>query len=289
MLQQGLCYSMLSCLRGVAVHLFYCDETNLEERAGDFLIYGGLMIEGATAQEFSAAVDQVRDWHGVPRDYRLKFNPGPEGLSHAQFIALKQEVLETAVRFGARLVVYVTLHDVARNADEARRYGINTVCYHFHCILNRLGGAGLVLIDQFNDAGNAIAGHLRDKFTVGLTDMPGRGEVRLPNIVGFHYSAVGQSHFPSIVDLALGSLRFAINAHTRGQDAHLPTATALLGILSPLFWRQAAGVPVPELGFIFSPRSVRNPGYRATYERLKAFLEEGGIPTAQAITGVRTY
>lgn len=271
------------------MHLFYCDETNLEERAGDFLIYGGLIIDGATAQDFSAAVDELRAQHGVPRSYHLKFNPGPADFDHLQFISLKQAVLELAAQFGARLVVYVILHDIATNSDEARRNGINTVCYHFHCILNRLKESGLVLIDRFNDAGNAVDAHLRDKFTIGLTGLPYSAEMRLPNIVGFHYSAIGQSHFPSIVDVALGSLRFAINAHTRGQVAFLPTANALLALLSPLFWRGVPGEPVNELGFLFSPKVVRAAKYRDTYLGLKKFLEAGGVPTAQAITDTRTY
>lgn len=146
-----------------------------------------------------------------------------------------------------------------------------------------------MLIDRFNDAGNAVDAHLRDKFTIGLTGLPYSAEMRLPNIVGFHYSAIGQSHFPSIVDVVLGSLRFAINAHTRGQTEHHRTAEALLGLLSPLFWRATPGDPVPELGFQFSPKVVRAAKYRATYEGLKAFLEAGGVPTAQKITDTPMY
>lgn len=67
------------------MHLFYCDETNLEEQADDFLIYGGLIIEGSTAKRFSEEIDELRARHRVPRDYRLKFNPGPEGFTHEQF------------------------------------------------------------------------------------------------------------------------------------------------------------------------------------------------------------
>lgn len=271
------------------MHLFYCDETNLEERAGDFLIYGGLIINTTTAKELSAAVDGLRVRHGVPRDYHLKFNPGPNGFSHAQFIALKQEVLQLAAQFGARLVVYVILHDIAIDPDTARRNGINTVCYHFDCILNRVGGTGLVLIDRFNDAGNAIDAHLRDKFTVGITGMPYSTEMRLTNIVGFHYSAIGQSHFPSIVDVTLGSLRLAINAHTRGTADLLPTANTLLRLLSPLFWRQNETDLIPELGFLFSPKVIRAPRYKAKYEELKAFLTGAGVATAQEITDLRTY
>jgi hypothetical protein len=271
------------------LHLLYCDETNLEERAGDFLIYGGLVVDGATAKDFSAAMDELRTRHGVPRDYQLKFNPGPAGLSHPQFIALKQEVLEIAAHFGARLVVYVILHDIAVDPDTARRNGINSVCYHFDCILNRLGDSGIVLIDRFNDAGKLIDAHLRDKFTVGITGLPFSPEMRLTNIVGFHYSAIGQSHFPSIIDVALGSLRLAINAHTRGTAGLLPTANTLLGLLSPLFWRRNPTEPVPELGFMFSPKVVKAARYKAKYEELKAFLADAGIVTHQEITDTRPY
>lgn len=271
------------------MHLFYCDETNLEKRAGDFLIYGGLIIDGATAKEFSTAIDELRKRHGVPRDYRLKFNPGPEGFAHHQFIALKQEVLHLAASFRARLVVYLILHDIASDPDTARRNGINTVCYHFDCILSRLGGTGLVLIDRFNDEGNAIDAHLRDKFTVGITGLPYSSEMRLANICGFHYSAIGQSHFPSVVDVTLGSLRFAVNAHTRNTTSHLATANTLLGFLSPLFWRQNDQEPIPELGLQFSPKVVNKTNYRARYQQLKGFLSAAGISTYQEITDQRTY
>ena len=271
------------------MHLFYCDETNMEQRTRDFLIYGGLMIDGARAQELSDAVDEVRRARGVPREYRLKFNPGPDGFSHKQFIDLKQAVLETAHAHGARLLVYTILHDIARSPDEARRNGINTVCFHFDCALNRIEQPGLVLIDRFNDAGSEIDAHLRDKFTVGLTGMPYGKELSLPNIVGFHYSAIGQSHFPSLIDVALGSLRFAINAHTRGLTAHTASAMTLLGLLSPLFWREDGANSISEIGFAFSPKVVQVPTYRQRYQALKDFLAAGGVETGQEITGQRQY
>ena len=271
------------------MHLLYCDETNLAERGGDFLIYGGLMVEAEQALALSHALDDLRADYCVPRDYRLKFNPGPDGFSHEQFIAIKQNALEIADVHGARLLAYVILHDIARSPDEARRNGINTVCYHFQCVLNRLSSAGLVLIDRFNDEGNEIDGHLRDKFMVGLTDLPYCREMRLQSILGFHYSAVGQSHFPSVVDVALGSFRFALNAHTRGLEQNMDTARALLGLLSPLFWRAEEEEAVPELGLLFSPKIIRHTEYRGRYERLKAFLDECGIPTTQPITGQRQY
>lgn len=272
-------------LKDTLLRLFYCDETNLEERGGDFLIYGGLMIEAEAAHTLSLEIDMLRVSHGVPADYRLKFNPGPEGFSHRQFIALKEAILLAARDHGAQLLVYLILHDIATSPDEARRNGINTVCYHFHSALGQVDGTGLVLIDRFNDEGNAIEAHLRDKFSTGITGLPYSGTVRLDRIVGFHYSAIGQSHLPSVVDVALGSLRFALNAHTRGQTQHEATAQQLLSLLSPLFWRSVAGDPVPELGLQFSPKVVRSARYRGQYEAAKWFLEAGGVPSFQEITG----
>ena len=181
------------------------------------------------------------------------------------------------------MIAYVVLHDLASAPDVARRNGINTVCHHFDCILNRLREGGLVLIDRFTDEGGRIDGHLREKFTVGVTNMPFSRELRLSNIVGFHYSAIGQSHFPSIVDVALGSLRLAINAHTRAKPNLLPTARTLIGLLSPLFWRGPTAPEVPELGFMFSPKSVRVPMYREKYLSLQRFLTDNGLATAQAM------
>ncbi len=271
------------------MYLLYCDETNLEERNGDFLIYGGLMIDERQALELSRAIDKIRNDFGVDPSFRLKFNPGPVHLSHADFIELKQQLIEVAQAHGVYLILYFILHDIATSADDARRNGINVVCYHFDCLLNRLGGPGLVLIDRFNDAGNQIEGHLSEKFSIGLTGLPYSKEKRLENILGFHYSAVGQSHFPSLVDIVLGSMRFAVNAHTRGIEKHFETASTLLQLVAPMFWRRSADAPVSELSILFSPKVIKSERYRGRYQSLKDFLAQARIDTEQQITAERTY
>jgi hypothetical protein len=271
------------------MHLLYCDESNMEERAGDFLVYAGVAIPAERATALSAAIEELRTGAGVDRAYRLKFNPGPANLDHAGFIALKEAVLRVAADHGAQLFAYVILHDISKDPDTARRNGINSVCFHFNSYLNKVGGPGLVLIDQFTDQGNLIAAHLRDKFTIGLTGMPYARELRLGNIVGFHYCAVGQSHFPSLVDVATGSLRFALNACTREIDGQRPTAFTLLQLLSPLLHRHRADGAVSEWGFQFSPKIIKAAKYRHRYERLKAFFEEAGVRTEQPITDERQY
>lgn len=263
------------------MHLLYCDETNLQERSGDFFVYAGVIVEAARARDLSHRIDAIRATANVPPDYRLKFNPGPAELDHQQFIELKKSIITAAIDANVKLLVSAILHNVATSPDQARRNEINRLCFHFDCFLNRTGGPGLVLIDRFND--KQIDAHLAEKFSIGLTGMPHSPQLRLSNIVGFHYSAVGQSHFCSLIDVVIGSLRFAINAFTRGENQYMESAKQILSGLEPLFYRETHGTPVSELSFFFSPRSVWWPPLRQKYSALKAFLAASGIDTAQLV------
>lgn len=252
------------------------------------MLYGGLMIPGENAKLLSVEVDDIRREFGVDANFKLKFNPGPNGMVHLTFASLKQRLIEAAIRHGAKLIVYLILHDIARSPDEARRNGINSVSYHFDCLMNRLGGPGIVLIDRFNDQGNQIEAHLTQKFSMGV-NLPYTPQARLQNILGFHYSSIGQSHFPSLIDVILGSFRFAVNAHTRAMNGHLETAHNILRMLEPLFFREPTNGPVSELSIFFSPKIINVATYREKYQSLKDFLSSVGINTAQPITDQRQY
>ena len=186
------------------MRLLYCDESNFEERAGDFLIYGGLVIDAIHTKNLSAAIDDIRAEAGVDRAFRLKFNPGPPNFSNQQFIQLKEAVIQAAISHGVKLLIYVVLHDIASNPDLARRNGINTICFHFDCVLSIEKDAGLVLIDRFNDKGNAIEGHLTEKFSIGIKETPIHARKAAVKHCWVSLLLYGQSHFPSIVDIVLG-------------------------------------------------------------------------------------
>ena len=265
------------------MHLFYCDETNLEEKSGDFLIYGGISIDCKKAKGLHNEIEKIRNDAGLEPNFQLKFKPQPENLSHGEFSSLKQSVIQSAIQHEVKLFVYLVLHDLAKSPDLARRNGINTVCYGFHRLLEKVEDSGLVLIDRFKDRSNEIDSHLRTKFSVGLTDMPeGYNNKRLSNILGFHYPAIGQSHFPSIVDIVLGSLRFAVNAHTRSEDKNLKTAEILLKHLALLFHKEGNDASISEISLKFSPNNVQKPVYRKKYDSLKEFLSKYGINADRA-------
>lgn len=260
------------------MHLLYCDETNFERTPGDFFVYGGLAVPPDAAASLAAQVSQIRANLGVPREYVFKFNPGPAQFTHQQFIELKSQAIAACVSHGCKLFVNLVLHDVSSSSEDARRFGINTLCYHFDCHLSAVSSPGLVLIDRFDD--RQIDGQLRERHAIGLTgQLPYSAEMPIRNIVGFHFTAIGTSHFCSLVDVVLGSLRFAVNAHTRGLTQHRASSEAILRSIAPLFGAVNGG-RVPEINLSFSPRDVRVPSYRDRYDRLKSWFNENGISCA---------
>lgn len=264
------------------MYLFYTDETNLDPNVADFFVYGGLTIPAERARDLSYAIDELRAAHGLPPEAILKFNPAPGGLSHDQFKALKQSVVEAAIHFGCQFITTLTLHRIAKHPDEARRFAINSTVHHYDSFLYRMKSHGMVLIDRFTDA--QLDEQLRDRFAVGLRDMPFSKTMRLKNIVGFHYAAIGQAHFGSLIDIVLGSFRFSINAFTKNDAGRRPSADAILKLLSPLFVRDADG-RVAEISLHFSPLVVRADPLRTQYDALRTYLGDCGIEAVQSIRG----
>jgi len=269
------------------MYLLYCDETNFQKLSGDFFVYGGIAIDGAKSGSLSDELVAIRKHYKVPADFLVKFNPGPEGMSHKDFIGLKQAYMAAAAKYDVKLLVNLLLHDIATSSDDARRMGINTLVYHFDCFLNRPKVPGLVLIDRFND--KKLDEHLQQKLAIGLTgNLPYSNTMRIDRVIGYHITAIGQSHFCSLVDVVLGSLRFAINAFTQKKAEHQASAEAILQQLSPLFFREVSlpfddGTKAHEISLWFSPKQVRAAKYRERYVALKDYLESNGIGVKQPV------
>lgn len=269
------------------MHLLYCDETNLEQKSGDFFVYGGLMLPGDNAAALSNEIEEKRRRSGLSPNAELKFNPKPKKLwTHEKFKSLKSAVIEAAINHGCTFIATLTLHDVAIDPEEARLRGINTVCYNFDCLLHRRRDQGLVLIDRFDR--KQLDQHLREKFSVGVKGLPYSNKLPLERVLGFHYSAIGQSHFSSTLDIILGSFRHSINSFTRRETDKLTGAGTLLRMIAPLFERNDEGLVI-ELSLTFSPKTVKVPHYRQLYEALRNFLAENDIDAEQQILSERFY
>jgi hypothetical protein len=265
----------------------YSDESNLEPRENTFFIYGGIIIDAERAKDLSDSIQAIREEKRISSDFVLKFKPAPENLSHAEFNECKQLIIQKAIENGCLFLVSLIHHGVATNPDEARRKEINRIAYHFNCILVRRNSHGLMLIDRFDDS--QIDAQLRERFSVGLHGLPYSDPYKLERILGYHYSAKGQSNFGTVADIVLCSFRFAVNAFCRNDESNLPTASRLLGLVAPLFFRETGETRVSEISLSFSPKIIRAPVYRQEYENLKHFLATTGIDAEQEITDQRLY
>lgn len=269
------------------MYLFYCDETNLDPGHSDFFVYGGLAIPGNKAKDLHDKIEQIRCDADFKKDDEFKFNPCPKSVDYQNFVKAKEATIRAASECGCILIVSIILHKIGKDTEEARRNEINRVVYHFDCFLNRPKTHGLVLIDRFSD--KQIDEHLRKKFSNAITGLPYSSQIRLNNIVGYHYSAIGQCHFPSIIDIILGSLRFAVNAHSKGGRNKIETAKLLLRLIEPLFYRNPFNNEVHQISLNFSPSIIKVTKYKEKYEALKEFFAQAGIDTLQPITDVRMY
>ncbi|MEN6535003.1 MAG: DUF3800 domain-containing protein [Bryobacteraceae bacterium] len=197
---------------------------------------------------------------------------------------IKQEVMQLAGQHRVKLFVSTVLHDLAKNPDKARRYGINTICFHFNCFLNQEADVGIVLIDTFNEGD--LREIIREKWAVGVKNLPYSKTMRLTRILGYHVAMIGGSHLCSLTDIVLGALGFAIN--NRDDEARTPIVTAIMKQLSPLFLKCGDG-DVSELSLFFSPKVVTAPPFLARYEFLQDFFREHGLPPAQSIISSAIY
>jgi hypothetical protein len=266
------------------MYLFYGDETNLNAKENEFFIYGGIAIPGDRALELSHTIDKIREDAAIEKSFQLKFKPKPENISHEDFNLVKQSIITTASQHGVLFLVSLILQNICTSISEARINEINRVFFHFDCLLSHAGESGVVLIDRFQDG--LIDSHLREKFSVGLTGLPYSCERRLKNIVGYHYSAIGQSHFGSVVDICLGSIRFAVNVFTRNEGQNFTTAKMLIQLLTPLFVKNPDGA-ASVLSLNFSPKRIKAPVYLMKYQALKDFFTSCGLVAAQDIVSHR--
>jgi hypothetical protein len=270
------------------MYLLYSDESNLDPSDNIFFIYGGVVINAATSKVLSDGIQEIRRLHHIPDEFIFKMNPGPVNLSHEEFIEVKRGIVQKAVQNQCFLLVSLIHHKIATSPEAARRNEINRVSYNFNCILNRFQSHGLMLIDRFSD--DQIDAHLREKFSTGVTGIPYSKNIPLDRILGFHYSAIGQSHFSSLVDIVIGSLRFAVNSFSKTEVQNLETAKTILQMLAPLFYRSDnVRGKVSELSLFFSPKIIKAATFRKSYEDLKAFLAVQGIEAEQEITDQRLY
>lgn len=263
----------------------YTDETNMQPRQDQFLIYGGVAIPGKNLPEFSSDIDKIREDAGYGSSDLLKSNTRerPDSVTASAHAEIKGKVLDAAANCGAVMFAYFALHDIINDPATARKYGINELCYSFDCFLHWpcVDDHGFVLIDPFEDkGGGGIKSFLQEKFCTGVTGLPHSKEYRLKKMLGIHLAPVGSGHGCSLCDIAIGSLRYAIN--NRSNPEKMDTVEKLMTKLQPLM-NPAAHAGRRDVLMINSPRSVKVQSYRQKYNELDAFLISCNISTDWSI------
>lgn len=262
--------------------LLCCDETSVEPSQGSFFIYGGLAVPGGKARTLSAAFEDLLAEHNYnpmkdlkdPRPLKFNCKP-PDGMDHETVKAIKQEAVALAAAAGCQLYVNLIHHDIIRKVEK-RHWPLNQLLWCFEVMLEQHGEDALVVIDQY-DKGEArtLQSIMQERFLRGLS-FPG-GRYRLRNILGMAQGCIGSSHFASMVDVALGCFRLAVNKRETEQERHL--GHTLLGQIAPLFPKDELGkIPVPHLSFM--PSAVFRPLLRH-YQDLAGFLAECGLPVGR--------
>lgn len=255
------------------MHLLYTDEVNIDPRDSRFFIYGGVVVRSENALELSQGIDEIRARYGYKPDEHLKFNTveRPSQITAESHRQAKKDLLVLAAEMEVTLLTSFILHSIATSPDEARLNEINRVCYHFDRFLGEKDSHGLVLVDRFTSTD--LVRHLQEKFSYGILGFPSAPKYRLKHIVGYHVAAVGTSNLCSLVDVALGALRFAVNSAS--DERKREVKQVLMAQLAPLFPRDDSGL-VSELGIFFSPRKIKITKYRTEYEELRAWLAAHG-------------
>jgi len=256
------------------MYLLYTDEVNVDPRSSDFFIYGGVSIDASHAASLSRRIDLLRQEHGYRPGDLLKFNTHerPDTITPETHREIKRKVIEEVATHGVHLFASFILHNIATSPEDARRKEINRVCFHFDCFLRERDEHGIVLIDTFTDSN--LPRILREKFSIGLSGLPYSDPYRLERVLGFHLASIGSSNFSSVVDIVLGSLRYAVNC--LGDSSRQDVVQTLLSQLASLCLRNDGG-SIREVSLFFSPVRVRVSEYYEQYQNLRDFLTRNGL------------
>lgn len=258
------------------VHLFIVDETNRDYVADHFFIVGGLVFTEPQVELIDAAVREVRSKYGYLPGDSLKFdtNTRPSQVTIAQAATAKAELITKLHVAGARLIVYVVLHDLCKTQsyDVRMNFALNTLTYAYFTLLKEETATGIMLMDRDNDRFE----HLETLFQHGL-DISGSkvgvdGKIRL-----FGMTNDNASNLSSAADVAIGAFRYCVN--TAGGWGKDTVAKQMFPTLAKIMWGvERQGVKhVGGYGYHARPKQVRVPRYQNLYsnliESLKLYAE----------------
>lgn len=264
----------LQGLNGDHVYWLFTDETNVTDKEGDFFIYGGIIVSAEQMKSLDAAVREIRQRYGFKRGDQFKFQTKsrPEQVSIEDFTKAKAEALDLLEAHGARVVMYVVLHQIARqkSVQEMTAWALNSLLSHFDFrFLAEHDDVGAVCIDRLDPKFGYS--YIKGAFGESLT-LPGGREIELDRIVLYTMSCDGASHLSSLADIALGSMRYAVNFCT-GSGKETVARQIMTPLARAMWFHEEADVRrIGGYGFLQYPKDIRVASYQAQYTSLVAKL-----------------
>lgn len=256
------------------------DETNIDPNQGDFFIYGGLIMTPRQMRKAHLAISDIRTKYEFKDTDKFKFNTQsrPRHIPQQQWVAAKQEAIEAALDLEIIMIAYVVLHQIAQsqNSETNLKWALNSVLAHFDLrFLYDVGSMGAVCIDRVE--GHSAYGHLKKMFQEGV-EISQDGKTRkkkLERIIHYSMSTDGASHHSSLVDIALGGLRYCINS--AGGTGRAEIAQQILPSLAKMMWHKVEADGKDYIGgngFIQYPKQIKVQAYQDKYDDLVRTLGE---------------
>jgi hypothetical protein len=256
------------------MYWLFLDETNTSPEAGPFFIYGGLAIRSEKLPDVHHMISDVRTEYGFSDTDQFKFSTRtrPEAMPVESWREAKSQALERAHSIGVDLIVYAVHHQIARK-EYAQTYALNQLISSFDKIyLERVDDFGAVCIDRVEE--DFGFKYFRETFRTPFT-YPSGWQSKADRVIHYSMSCDGASHINSLVDLAIGGMRYCMNAAMgNGKDE---VAEQIMRSLAKLLWapRERNGKRyLLDYGLILRPQNVEVPAYREDYKRLIEKLSE---------------
>ncbi|XVV05287.1 hypothetical protein ACQPW3_07805 [Actinosynnema sp. CA-248983] len=258
------------------MYIFVTDETNLEpSKEGIFFIYGGLIIPADKMAELDQRIDTIRETYSFNDTDQLKFDTRarPQHITIADYTKAKEEVVAACHDIGARLIVKLVLHEIAKNKTKTElvEFALNTVLIAFNNkYLVEQDSYGVVVVDRLPK--DTAYTFLRTKFQEGLNFEDSGNKIKLNRVLMYATTCDGASHISSAVDITLGAFRYVVNSRDKDGGNDIPRK--IFPQVAGLMYAKVKGGAhyIADRGMILRPKHVSHPPYKAEYKSLINYL-----------------
>lgn len=258
------------------MYLMYADEAD-HDGSKEFLVYASVVVEATQVKSICKGIQELRGKFGLKPNEELKFSSRskPKHLSQSDHTALKEQVLNLAIKKECRAVCYVVPHKIAggKPVETRLKFGVHTLLSSFDRFLGENGQKAGIAVFDFADEYKQAA-YFSELQAGGVPRSDGR-KSQLKNVVAIHQTHKIQSHLSSMADVVVGSFRFVMNEPTKDK-----VGTILYKSLAQIMWSDPRKKELyfENRGLCIRPKEIKSPKIQADVEtlkiRLKKYLED---------------